>query len=349
MCGTNKRNSCLTLTTSINIYIYIYIMSSLRPCTMTDLFYFNNVNLDVLTETYNLRFYMSYMTYFPESFVMAVMDQKKNPTYGDTTTTTTTATATNGTALYGNKSSSSRNGSVSHGNSNDNRHSSSFSNNNNKHNNTTILGYLLGKAEGTNQLWHGHVSAITVQYNYRRLQLASRLMQYFEDTISTCQKQNYFVDLFVRQSNTLAIQLYTSWGYVRYRRVLGYYHTSYCTTSTAAASRTTDTSKNTSTASSTTTTIATAATTVNPIATTPDITNTTSAVANASSSTIAQPSTTTAPTPTTIVPCISTSTLVNVPEHAYDMRKSLRRDMPLQLSMIPLQPHDILPEELEEY
>ena len=33
----------------------------------------------------------------------------------------------------------------------------------------------------------------------------------------------YFVDLFVRASNTLAINMYEQFGYVKYRRVLGYY------------------------------------------------------------------------------------------------------------------------------
>lgn len=33
----------------------------------------------------------------------------------------------------------------------------------------------------------------------------------------------YFVDLFVRASNALAIQMYHNMGYVVYRRVLGYY------------------------------------------------------------------------------------------------------------------------------
>lgn len=33
----------------------------------------------------------------------------------------------------------------------------------------------------------------------------------------------YFVDLFVRVSNTVAIDMYRKFGYVVYRRVLGYY------------------------------------------------------------------------------------------------------------------------------
>ena len=36
---------------------------------MNDLLRFNNINLDVLTETYNMPFYMSYMSLWPESFL----------------------------------------------------------------------------------------------------------------------------------------------------------------------------------------------------------------------------------------------------------------------------------------
>ena len=35
---------------------------------MEDLFKFNNINLDVLTETYNMPFYLSYMAKWPEAF-----------------------------------------------------------------------------------------------------------------------------------------------------------------------------------------------------------------------------------------------------------------------------------------
>jgi N-terminal acetyltransferase B complex catalytic subunit len=77
-------------------------MTSIRQFTLFDLLKFNNVNLDVLTETYNGSFYMSYLSQWPESFLVA--------------------TAPGG----------------------------------------QIMGYLLGKAEGTGKLWHGHVSAVTV-------------------------------------------------------------------------------------------------------------------------------------------------------------------------------------------
>lgn len=137
-------------------------MTTLRQFQLNDLLKFNQINLDVLTETYNGSFYMAYLSKWPESFVVA-----ESP----------------------------------HG---------------------SLMGYVLGKAEGEGKQWHGHVSAVTVAPEYRRLGLAQTLMTYFE-TLSVQQYNAYFVDLFVRASNTLAIDMYNKFGYVTYRRVLGYY------------------------------------------------------------------------------------------------------------------------------
>ena len=66
---------------------------------------------------------------------------------------------------------------------------------------------VLGKAEGKGRLWHGHVTAVTVGPPYRRQGLAQKLMNYLEDV--TINRHNaYFVDLFVRVSNTVAIEMY---------------------------------------------------------------------------------------------------------------------------------------------
>jgi N-terminal acetyltransferase B complex catalytic subunit len=84
------------------------------------------------------------------------------------------------------------------------------------------MGYVLGKAEGEGKHWHGHVSAVTVAPEYRRLGLAKTLMDYFED-VSVNTYNAFFVDLFVRASNKLAINMYEKFGYIPYRQVLGYY------------------------------------------------------------------------------------------------------------------------------
>lgn len=84
---------------------------------------------------------------------------------------------------------------------------------------------VMGKTEGRGQDWHGHVTAVTVAPEYRRLSLAKKMMQNLE-SVSEEQYDAYFVDLFVRSSNYLAINMYKSFGYVVYRRVKGYYSNS---------------------------------------------------------------------------------------------------------------------------
>ncbi|KAJ3377611.1 Nuclear import receptor [Entophlyctis sp. JEL0112] len=81
----------------------------------------------------------------------------------------------------------------------------------------------MGKAEGNNELWHGHVTALTVAPEYRRMNLAKKLMGVLE-TVSEKIYNTYFVDLFVRKSNSVAIGMYKGFGYSVYRTVLGYYH-----------------------------------------------------------------------------------------------------------------------------
>jgi N-terminal acetyltransferase B complex catalytic subunit len=84
------------------------------------------------------------------------------------------------------------------------------------------MGYILGKVEGTGEQWHGHVTAVTVAPSYRRQRLAEKFMDVLED-ITIKVHDAYFVDLFVRASNTAAITMYEKFGYSVYRRVLGYY------------------------------------------------------------------------------------------------------------------------------
>ena len=56
-----------------------------------------------------------------------------------------------------------------------------------------VMGYILGKAEGVGENWHGHVTAVTVPPEYRRLGLATKLMDELE-RVSELDK-GYFVDL----------------------------------------------------------------------------------------------------------------------------------------------------------
>eukprot|EP00055_Hartaetosiga_balthica_P004205 m.10609 g.10609 ORF g.10609 m.10609 type:complete len:177 (-) comp3694_c0_seq1:3967-4497(-) len=137
-------------------------MTTLRPFQCNDLWKFNKVNLDPLTETYNLGFYFQYMAQWPEYFTVA------ESASGD------------------------------------------------------MMGYIMGKVEGRDTDWHGHVTALTVAPEYRRLGLANQMMKDLED-ISENRHGGYFVDLFVRKSNDVAVKLYEKLGYQTYRTVIEYY------------------------------------------------------------------------------------------------------------------------------
>jgi N-terminal acetyltransferase B complex catalytic subunit len=69
--------------------------------------------------------------------------------------------------------------------------------------------------------WHAHITALTVAPHARRLGLARTLTQGLE--ASADEYDAWFVDLFVRKSNTIAQKLYEGLGYTVYRRVLSYY------------------------------------------------------------------------------------------------------------------------------
>jgi N-terminal acetyltransferase B complex catalytic subunit len=137
-------------------------MTTFRHFTCDDLFRFNNVNLDPLTETYNLPFYLKYLGKWPEYFSVAY------DTCG------------------------------------------------------RMMGYIMGKVEGEGKLWHGHVTAVTVAPEYRRLHMGQKMMNMLEH-VSEKVHNAYFVDLYVRVSNNVAVNMYKKFGYTAYRQVQGYY------------------------------------------------------------------------------------------------------------------------------
>lgn len=88
-----------------------------------------------------------------------------------------------------------------------------------------MSGYMMGKTEGklSKKEWHTHITAVTVNPQYRRLGLASYLCTHLENATSGDPYNTWFVDLFVKVTNGLARQLYEKLGYSVYRRVIGYY------------------------------------------------------------------------------------------------------------------------------
>lgn len=83
---------------------------------------------------------------------------------------------------------------------------------------------VLGKAEGTGTEWHGHVTALTVAPEYRRLSLARKMISLLEMVSEEIYK-GFFVDLYVRCANIVAIGMYEGMDYSVYRRVREYYGT----------------------------------------------------------------------------------------------------------------------------
>lgn len=100
------------------------------------------------------------------------------------------------------------------------------------------MGYCLGKCEGIGSDWHGHVTAVTVAPSHRKLGIATELMKHIEQvsdqyntpiiqSLFNCvviyRGKMFYVDLFVRESNKSALEMYRKMGYTVYRRILDYY------------------------------------------------------------------------------------------------------------------------------
>lgn len=87
-------------------------------------------------------------------------------------------------------------------------------------------GYMLAKTEGSGKEWHAHISAVTVDPNYRRVGLGSYLCDQLKIVVEPERPIHaWFIDLFVKCSNKTAITLYEKLGYSVFRRVIGYYGT----------------------------------------------------------------------------------------------------------------------------
>ena len=69
--------------------------------------------------------------------------------------------------------------------------------------------------------WHAHITALTVAPEARRLGLGTILSMNIEAAANKADA--WFVDLFVRKSNTKAIKFYEGMGYSVYRVVKNYY------------------------------------------------------------------------------------------------------------------------------
>jgi len=167
-------------------------MTSLRAFCPQDLLKMNLTNLDPLTENYNTDFYLHYLTKWPSLFTVAEDQDGKIIGYSKFFEVRT--------MVY----------------------------------TRLLMGDLqvMGKVEEDPPWrqftehylpWHGHVTALTVAPQYRRLGLAQSLTKALE---RGCEEENaWFVDLFVREGNETAVGLYEGLGYAISPFTLGNLHT----------------------------------------------------------------------------------------------------------------------------
>lgn len=138
-------------------------MASLTPLSALDLLNLNAVNLDVLTENYDISYYLEYLLRWP-SLLFKVQDPSDHP-----------------------------------------------------------IGYMIGKSEGKDLDWHSHITAVTVEKDFRRLKLGKLLVDQLVLASEAEDQKCYFMDLYVRCSNKVAVDMYKKFGFHAFRRVLNYY------------------------------------------------------------------------------------------------------------------------------
>ncbi|KAL9934542.1 hypothetical protein V8E36_006317 [Tilletia maclaganii] len=246
-----RRSSPVPLSTKASALPQAAKMSLLRPLRAHDLFTYNNVNLDTWTETYQLRFYLSYLVQWPDlQFIQTApvscllepsatqpkddgadlglrssLSMRSVPSsffsglgHGQGPASGRSSTATASQTYVPRMSAAAA--SIADQQASPNHDGAPLPE---LPQLPRVMGYVIGKAEGKDSELHGHVTAITVAPEYRRLGLAQGLMRLLED-VSTQVYNAYFVDLFVRPSNMLAVKMYEGLGYSVFRKVLEYYH-----------------------------------------------------------------------------------------------------------------------------
>ena len=86
-----------------------------------------------------------------------------------------------------------------------------------------VIGYMIGKSEGEGLDWHSHITAVTVDKDYRRLQVGKQLVDELVVASESSSQNCYFMDLYVRASNKVAVDMYKKLGFHVFRRVKNYY------------------------------------------------------------------------------------------------------------------------------
>lgn len=85
----------------------------------------------------------------------------------------------------------------------------------------------MGKAEGRNKDWHGHVTAITVAPEYRRLGLADGMMKLLENVSEKMSVYIYVCNFFFPFFNIST--WFISWNFIVMMDILSIYLSAYQT------------------------------------------------------------------------------------------------------------------------
>ncbi|KAF2863457.1 acyl-CoA N-acyltransferase [Piedraia hortae CBS 480.64] len=156
----------------------------IRPMTPLDLLHFNHCNIDHLTETYNVDFYLEYFTRWPQLCKVIEGPNKRIDAY-----------------ILGKLE------------------SSPYPEPEGVPYDPSLKHYM--KKYPNYLPWHAHITCLTVSPEARRMGYATLLSTALEKVGD--EEECWFVDLFVRVENYQAIGLYKKLGYSVYRRIKDYY------------------------------------------------------------------------------------------------------------------------------
>lgn len=167
-------------------------MSFVRPMSPMDLLKFNPCNLDHLTETYNIGFYLEYFTKWPSLCKVIESEDGEIEAYSKRSTAVLCLLSrddTNKFTVLGKVESSPFPAPVE----------------------PYDPGLTIYRKKFSNYLpWHAHITCLTVAPGARRLGLATKLSEALE--VAGDEADGWFVDLFVRVENVAAIKLYKKMG-----------------------------------------------------------------------------------------------------------------------------------------
>ena len=167
-------------------------MSSIRPMTPTDLLKFNPCNLDHLTETYNIGFYLDYFTKWPRLCKVIESESGQVEAYSKSVSFMEIDSSADRHRVLGKVEASPYQAPVE----------------------PYDPGLTIYRKKFPNYLpWHTHITCLTVAPAARRLGHATKLSEALEQVGD--EQNAWFVDLFVRVENEAAIKLYKKMGYIK--------------------------------------------------------------------------------------------------------------------------------------